>query len=187
VQRIDRSDPDEYAAGQRLILALTMSVLLHGMVLWIVPDSGIEPAVTDVPALTVAPRLPEWSATLRPGATAIDAISSRREAGRDAISHVDSPDPGYYPVAALDVLPAPREPLRLGRELPASHRLRLLTYIDASGRVTGVSVLESDVSEERNLVAQRALREADFNPARKDGRAVRSEVVIELAAGSDRD
>ena len=45
----------------------------------------------------------------------------------------------------------------------------------------------SDVSEERNLVAQRALREADFNPARKDGRAVRSEVVIELAAGSDRD
>jgi TonB family protein len=65
--------------------------------------------------------------------------------------------------------------------------LRLLTYIDASGRVTGVSVLESDVSEERNLVAQRALREADFNPARKDGRAVRSEVVIELAAGFDRD
>jgi TonB family protein len=95
-------------------------------------------------------------------------------------------DPRYYPAQDLDVLPVPRKPIELRRDRAGRATVRLLVRIDASGRVTGVSVFESDAPREMDAAARQALLRTGFSAARKDGRAVRSEVVIELGTDSRR-
>ncbi len=191
MQRVDRIDPDENAAQRRLIFALTLSALLHGIVLWVAPgSSGQQTDAPDALAQSVAPRMFDLSVRLHRGTTFSDADAEPvpSPARWDALGRVNSPDPRYYRVAELDVLPTPRQPLPLGHDLLAPpQRVRLLTQIDASGRVTGITVFETSAGEARTLAAQKALREAGFNAARKDGRPVRSEVLIELLVGSGED
>jgi TonB family protein len=95
-------------------------------------------------------------------------------------------DPRYYPAQDLDVLPVPRKQIELRRDRAGQATVRMLARIDASGRVTSVSVFESDASIVRNAAARQALLRTSFSAARKDGRAVRSEVVIELGTASQR-
>ncbi len=93
-----------------------------------------------------------------------------------------APDPHYYPVEQLDVLPTPRRPITVLRATAAPASVRLLTRVDASGRVTGVFAFDSNAADERQRQAREALLDTPFRAARKDGRPVRSEVVIELRA-----
>lgn len=115
-------------------------------------------------------------------------------------AHFDTPDPRYYSVEELDVLPIPREPIRSGKNTGSFESgsiatgsistgsirtVQLLAQIDASGRIVGLSALGSDTEQTQLAAALHALSGTSFKAARKDGQPVRSEVVIELTGGSD--
>ena len=99
-------------------------------------------------------------------------------------NHVDAPDPRFYSAAELDVLPTPRTPIRLPRDVVKFGEVRLLAHIDASGRVVGFAGAESDVNAQHNEAALEVVRETPFNAALRNGRPVRSQVMIELAGAS---
>ena len=186
MQRINRTDPASYAATQRLSIALMLSLLMHAIVLSIVPGRGSDSNVLDVTGRVVLPRTFTLSASLLTNQSTFDkgTSSSQRDDRLGAASPLDSPDPRYYAVEELDVLPTPRGPIRLQQVTPALGKVRLLARIDASGRVTSVSVLNSDRTERHKIAALQNLRDMPFNAALRNGQPVRSEVMVELVGGS---
>jgi len=188
MERISQIHPDEHAAIQRLLLAVALSLLLHAIIVWFVAG-GV--SASDAPALQaqlLPPRVAGFSASLQAHAAAVDAqptVASSSSRRVSTISGLDTPDPRYYPVEELDFLPFPRQPIKFSEALPVTGRIRLLARIDASGRLTRVSVFDSEATDIQNAAAVDALHRSVFSAARKDGRLVRSEVVIELAAHPD--
>jgi len=81
-------------------------------------------------------------------------------------------DPNYYDARDLDVYPRPVTPLDLPRLADGHYRFRLL--IDQAGRVTSVE------GEHAQQALQAALAATRFHPARRDGRAVRSRIELEI-------
>ena len=187
MERITQIDPDEHAAIQRLLLAVALSLSLHAVVVWLGKGSvGVEIAPA-LQAQLVSPRAAGFSASLRSRGVEPEAqsyVASRPGSKVNALGRLETPDPRYYPVEELDVLPFLRQPIGFPEHLPMTGRIRLLARIDASGRMTGVSVFDSDAADIENAHAVDALYRSVFSAARKEGRPVRSQVVIELAAHS---
>ena len=65
-------------------------------------------------------------------------------------------------------------------------RVRLLVMIDEAGVVRDVSVVEAEPASYFEDDAKRALQSARFSPAYRNGRAVRSRVLIEVNYGVER-
>jgi TonB family protein len=186
MQRIDRVDPAEHAALKRLLFAAALSLLLHGVVVWFVGDRVRDDNAPALHAHVWLPRLAAFAASLQ-NSVAADSrpeTASRSLRRPGAISNFEAPDPRYYPVEELDELPMPRKPIQPMGAFPLSGAVRLLTRIDASGRVMEVSIFDSEASGVENSAAIEALRRSAFFAAHKQGRPVRSQVVIELAAGA---
>jgi protein TonB len=95
-------------------------------------------------------------------------------------------DPTYYPAKQLDVTPKPLGDPRCPCPDGAGNllgRLVLQAMIDETGRVTEVSVEQSDppgVFDEACIAHYRTLR---FTPGMKDGRPARSKSRFELVFG----
>lgn len=95
-------------------------------------------------------------------------------------------DPIYYPAKQLDVHPAALNPIKpvypeKGVELGVDGKVILLLLIDEVGAVKEASVVEADpegIFEESSLAA---FRNARFAPAKKNGRAVKSRVLIRVS------
>ncbi|UCH48621.1 MAG: energy transducer TonB [Betaproteobacteria bacterium] len=186
MQRINRTDPVSDAATQRLLIALTLSVLMHGIVLSVASGRDSDVNAPHIPAQVALPRIFTLSASLVTDAAAFEAgMNSIPHNDRlGAASHLDTLDPRYYLAEELDVLPTPRSAIGQQRDPAESGKIRLLARVDASGRINSISVFDSDRTEDQNTAALHALRDTAFNAARRNGRPVRSEVVIELAAGT---
>jgi protein TonB len=90
-------------------------------------------------------------------------------------------DPVYYAVRELDVYPMPLSALRLERTAVPGAKVRVLALIDETGRVTRAEIFEAQPPGVLDEAALQAVRAARFSPARKDGHAVRSRVLIELS------
>ena len=159
---------------------------MHAIVLSIVPGRGSDSNVPDITGRVVLPRIFTLSASLLTNESAFDKDmnSSQRDDRLGAASSLDTPDPRYYVVEELDVLPTPRGPIRLRQGASVLGKVRLLARIDASGRITSVSVLNSGRPERHNTAALQALRDTPFDAALRNGQPVRSEVMVELAVGS---
>ncbi len=128
------------------------------------------------------PSLPEPVETPVPAAQ----VSPAGDRGAETkVPSVSLPDPVHYAARDLDVYPQP-----LNRIEPAYPQtalaggiggsVTLLLLIDESGRVTDVSVVDAtpqDVFEESAL---RALSATAYLPAQKDGRAVRSRILVKV-------
>jgi TonB family protein len=186
MERFDQVDPAEDAALKRLLFAAALSLLLHGVVVWFVGDRVRDNDAPASQAHVVSPRFAVVGASLQisVAADSLPETASKSPRRPGAISDFETPDPRYYPVEELDEFPVPRQPIRPTGAFPLSGAVRLLTRIDASGRVTDVSIFDSEASGAENSAAIDALRRSAFFAARKQGRAVRSQVVIELAAGA---
>ena len=96
-----------------------------------------------------------------------------------------SRDTTYYSIRQLDIYPVPTEPLELDNlwlPLPADVRARALVelHISETGVVDSAKVLEAQPpgAFDRELTA--VLLAARFTPAVRDGRAVRSRVVVRV-------
>lgn len=99
-----------------------------------------------------------------------------------------APDSTYYAARELDVYPALTAPLDL-RDAPAAAGMRgrvlLAVRIDAQGVVEEVSVVEAEPGGNFAVEAQRAFLFARFTPALKNGRAVKSRVLIRIDQGGE--
>ena len=97
----------------------------------------------------------------------------------------DAPDLTYYGTRQLDVYPELSSGLNLppARQASAAARALLLVRINAAGAVDDVSVVETDVPDDVDDT-RRALLSARFTPAYRNGKAVRSRLLIEINFGS---
>ena len=118
-----------------------------------------------------------------------DASPGRTESERPRGAPLgEAPDLTYYAARELDVYPVLSAALDLHSQdagLGAT-RVLLLVSIDETGVVTEVSVIESERDRRLEADAQRALRLARFSPAIRNGRAVRSRVLVHVGHGADR-
>jgi protein TonB len=90
-------------------------------------------------------------------------------------------DPAYYAARELDVYPVPLQPLRVQLVSQIQGWVRVLTLVDETGSVTQAEIFDSDPPEALDEAALAAVRASRFSPARKDGRTVRSRILLELA------
>ncbi len=164
----------------RLLLAVAASISLHGAAAWFVPGPVFQRSVPTLRASIVAP----FAATLATPLRTPSQVESKPLPASNArdlrfeFTTVETIDPTYYAVEELDVFPAPLRPI--GKH--GSGYVRVLARIDASGRVTATRIFDSSATDSEDIAAIRAISRTLFSAARKNGRKVRSEVVIELAA-----
>jgi len=99
-------------------------------------------------------------------------------------------DATYYPARELDVYPVLTQPISLAHWAPAVREeargevlMRLL--IDEAGVVNDVSIVQAEPAGSFEELAQAVLANARFSPARKDGRVVRSRVLISIRYNAD--
>ena len=94
-------------------------------------------------------------------------------------------DPTYYPAKQLDVYPQPLAAIRLDYPESAANakvdgRLVVLLLIDEFGVVNEASVVESQPEGYFEDAALAVFRAARFLPAQKQGRAVKSRVMLQV-------
>jgi protein TonB len=101
------------------------------------------------------------------------------------VAAANIPDPVHYPAKDLDVYPqaakriAPVYP-EMAHDSRVAGSVTLLVLIDEAGRVVDTSVLDATPEGVFEQAAQQALANAAFYPAQKDGRVVRSRVLIKV-------
>ena len=95
------------------------------------------------------------------------------------------PDTVHYPAKDLDIYPQASK--RIAPAYPGSARdaqiagsVTLLVMIDEAGRVEGTSVVDAVPDGVFEQAAQQALASAAFYPAQKDGRTVRSRILVKV-------
>lgn len=193
------------AAYGRLVVALLLSVALHVFVAARPPQTGSH-TFGPVPGPAIlarlelpAPRALDQPSSLSPAAG--DSVRDLRiaapvpavaepQAHESAIPVVEEPgfalpDLVYYLASELDVYPVPVSPIMIpeldsARAVGTSGRVRLWVSIDETGWPAAVEVQDANPAGQFDEAAIAALRTQRYSPARKDGRPVRSRVLIEL-------
>jgi protein TonB len=134
------------------------------------------------PAQPQVPSMPEPIETPVPAAQAPPAGDRSPET---EVPTASLPDPVHYAARDLDVYPQPLnriEPVypqtALAGEIGGS--VTLLLLIDESGRVTDVSVVDASPQDVFEESALRALAATAYSPAQKNGRAVRSRILVKV-------
>jgi protein TonB len=94
-------------------------------------------------------------------------------------------DPTYYPAKQLDVYPQPLGQIRLDYPESAASakvdgRLLVLLLIDEFGVVNDASIVESQPEGYFEDAALAVFRMARFSPGQKQGRAVKSRVLLQI-------
>lgn len=127
---------------------------------------------------------------LQAGATADAAAAAFRESGAEdtPVSVPRIPDPTVYAARDLDSYPRPAAPLDIGRfgqaQGSGAVTVQFELTIDERGVVNDVATARSDVAAAVETDLRALLTATRFIPALKDGRAVKSRVLlsIDLAA-----
>ena len=115
-------------------------------------------------------------------------VSRAPEPASPPVAGIEAPfarDPTYYPAKQLDVYPRPLSQIRL--DYPASAitakvdgRLMVLLLIDEFGTVNEATVVESRPEGFFEEAALEVLRAARFTAAEKQGRPVKSRVLLQV-------
>lgn len=155
-----------------------------------------EPAVLKRPVLAapatqrsrIAAAQPQVRSLPEPIETPVPAAQTPPDEDRSPepeVSTASLPDPVHYAAGELDVYPQPLnrvEPVypqtALAGEIGGS--VTLLLLIDEYGRVTDVSVVDVSPQDGFEESALRALAAAAYSPAQKNGRAVRSRILVKV-------
>jgi protein TonB len=152
------------------------------------PASGAKTAVR-APVEAVPAALPARAPTESSLPSEPDRPAPRAERALPASGLPEVPvirDPTWYPVRQLDVLPralqavAPAFPERAERERVLAGEVTLLLLVDEEGRVHELSVVDAKPEGYFEDAALQAFREATFAPGRRDGRVVKSRVLVRV-------
>ena len=163
----------------------------HALSVRVLPEPAA-PAETS-PAVV---RAPETMHVPRPRAAPVERAPSEAPPAaapepRSGSGLPQAPDLTYYGTRQLDVFPRLLAPLDLayGGKAAAdgvAGRVRLLVMIDEAGVVRDVSIVEAEPASYFEDEASRALMAARFEPAYRNGRAVRSRMQVEVNYGVER-
>lgn len=150
------------------------------------PQAALNPAeLAGVPARAIArPSAP--ATTVEPQHQSPPAAKELPSELPDGSGIPLSRDPTYYPARQLDVYPRLLAPLKLDYpERAAAQRvdgnLLLLLLIDEYGTVDEASVVEAQPAGYFEAAALSVLRMTRFSPAQKQGRPVKSRVLLQVS------
>lgn len=214
MRRVRQSSREHPApAALRLAGAIAVSIGIHAALLAL---PGVRPAspprpqasvlhatLSPVPRVSpvkpVAPNEFPWSAAA--GNAPLPPLEEARaklpdELPEDVV-HADAPglpamsDPVHYEAKDLDTYPRLRDPLAPAYPTEAlaqriAGAVTVLVLIDETGRVTESSVVDATPAGTFDETARDALARASFLPASKDGRIVRSRILVSVAFDPDR-
>lgn len=131
-------------------------------------------AAADIPLVSAAPH-PAVSSRRTPPASAAVAVVEQSPAGTAA----SGPDLRFYLARELDQYPSPLSALRLD-----NGSVRLWVSIDQTGRVVDAAVIDADPPGEIERWARERVLATRFVPAQRDGRPVKSRVLLVLGRGA---
>jgi TonB family protein len=136
------------------------------------------------PAVVLAPPAPSGLAD-RPAAMQSVAHTEPSRAADVVVSIPTIVDPVHYPAKELDVYPQALSPItpdypKAALAAQSAGSVTLLVLIDEAGRVTGTSVMDAGPDGLFEQAAKEALAKASFYPAQKEGRTVRSQILIKV-------
>jgi protein TonB len=199
---------------KRLLAAVAVSALLHASLCIMVAGGALRIASVPVPHVAITARIVADAAPTAPEilpasevaartvlpveraapkrVPAAQAVSRRAaDVAKAEVAAIEAPDTTYYAAKQLDVYPALERPLdlRYGGKAAAdgvTGRALLLVMIDESGTVKGVSVVEAEPADYFEDDAKRAFMSARFSPAYRNGRPVRSRVLVQVNYGVER-
>lgn len=143
-------------------------------------ESPSAPALVSQPAATV---FAQPSMLPYPAVAPTDPEPGAAAASDAPVSTI--PDLVHYPAKDLDVYPqaltriTPEYP-QAARDAQVAGSVTLLVSIDEAGRVIGISVMDAAPEGVFEQAAQQALENTAFYPAQKDGRTVRSRILIKV-------
>ena len=143
-------------------------------------ESPPAPTVLSVPA---APVSVEPATAPAPTITPVDPEPAAPAVSDATVASI--PDPVHYPAKDLDIYPQVSKPIapvypEMARESRVAGSVTLLVLIDEAGRVVDTSVMDATPDGVFEQAARQALANAAFFPAQKEGRMVRSRVLIKV-------
>lgn len=146
----------------------------------ILPDKTEKPMV--VAEVTPRDEVATPKSAARPASPEIESSSSLLPALEMPLIE----DPTYYPAKQLDLHPVALDSIKpaypeKGVELGVDGKVILLLLVDEGGVVKDASVVEADPEGIFEESALTAFRNARFAPAQKNGRAVKSRVLIRVS------
>ena len=198
------SFPGNGAAPPRFALALAASALAHlylvQALVFEVPQRAARPVharmmsvriAAPAPPVTAAPALPPVAPRIETGAPGVDRghpAAMDAHSQRDPVAPLalpQAPDPTFYSARDLDVFPRPAVPLDLDRlgardAGSAAGKFGVVLLIDESGAVGEIAIAESGPRGRLQEELRAALAATRFFPGQKNGRAVKSRVVLSV-------
>jgi len=104
------------------------------------------------------------------------------QAGTEVLALPPAPDPDYYTARDLDRYPRPLAPSQINRTAgDGAGEVRLEILIDERGIVQEMTFAGPAAPARVEEALRAALATTRFLPAQKDGRAVRSRIVLSVA------
>lgn len=178
---------------RRMLIALVASLLVHSLIAGGWGGSGAARTVATVlaplqarleliPAVSPSAEKPDGS----PVSTMVQPTELSRHAVPAVVAAVERPPAGaaasgpdlrFYLARELDQYPLPLSTLNLGNAVGG---VRLRVSIDETGRVVDAAVIDTDPSGELERLARERVLATPFAPAWRDGRPVKSRVLLVL-------
>ena len=144
------------------------------------PEVSVE---TWVPTAGTLPAVVPGKPRAAPAATGLSAESKAAA----TLALPQAPDPTYYSARDLDTYPRPAVPLELDRfAADAGTSIRLTLLIDEGGSVNEIKIVEPVSQSSLKEALRGVLAATRFIPGRKDGRAVKSRVLLDVTLGQER-
>lgn len=144
--------------------------------------------VTHLPwqGMAPTPDIAPMTVRLAPAPLLVPDVPAAAEPDSRPPAPLQAPDPIYYPARDLDDYPRPLAPLRIGQLVRAgAGEVRLELLIDERGVVRDVVFAGPAESRGAEEELRATLVATSFMPARKDGRPVRSRILLSLNFGAE--
>lgn len=135
--------------------------------------------------------MPVAAQPARSGDPVQEALPAADDTGLGLPGLPQAPDLVHYAAKDLDVFPQLQAALRPDYPQSALQQkmagtVTLLVLVDEAGRVTGVSVVDAAPQGMFDDSARQALSSAAFVPAQRDGRKVRSRILVNVSYDPDK-
>ncbi|HXV08880.1 MAG TPA: energy transducer TonB [Burkholderiales bacterium] len=158
-----------------------------------VPDAAArppEPPREEPPRRAARPaaRTPAVAESPADASSRANLVRRAQQATPETLPPVEMPllvDPTWYPAAQLDVFPTALAPVRpaypqAAADADVGGKVTLLLLIDEAGHVHDSAVVDAQPANTFEEAALEAFRAARFRPGERDGRSVRSRVLVRV-------
>jgi len=147
-----------------------------------VPIPVLDVPVSPEPEARPMPRQPGPQAGSAERVRSQFSPSVAAQAGTEVVALPQAADPSYYTARDLDSYPRPLAPFRIDRAAgDRAGEVRLEILIDERGIVQDIAIAGPAAPARVEEELRAALAATRFLPAQKDGRAVRSRIVLSVS------